>query len=140
MASVGHAPSASGGPGHGGGGGSGGGSAGFSANPLSRPTDKVAPPQKVIKALNSHRSTNPQELSYTQGHFWYVIGEREGWYEALGEFVETLKLRPVAVTETDPPDPITSSRGLVPKEDFEEFNKGGRQAVVQNQQSPTSQQ
>jgi bud emergence protein 1 len=45
----------------------------------------VAPPQKVIKALKSHRSTNPQELSYTKGDFWYVTGEREGWYEALSE-------------------------------------------------------
>lgn len=57
------------------------------ANPLSRPTEKVAPPQKVIKALKSHRSTNPQELSYNKGHFWYVTGEREGWYEALSEFL-----------------------------------------------------
>ena len=53
------------------------------ANPLARPSERVAPPQKVIKALQSHRSTNPQELSYTQGDFWYVTGEREGWYEAL---------------------------------------------------------
>jgi bud emergence protein 1 len=54
-------------------------------NPLGRPSEKVAPPQKVIKALNSHRSTNPQELSYTKGDFWYVTGEREGWFEALSE-------------------------------------------------------
>lgn len=84
------------------------------ANPLSRPSEKVAPPQKVIKALNSHRSTNPQELSYSKGDFWYVTGEREGWYEAL--------------------NPVTGSRGLVPKEDFEEFHRGGRQASAQ---SPT---
>lgn len=56
-----------------------------SSNPLTRPSEKVAPPQKVIKALKSHRSTNPQELSYTKGDFWYVTGEREGWYEALSE-------------------------------------------------------
>ncbi|WOO84675.1 Protein scd2/ral3 [Vanrija pseudolonga] len=83
-----------------------GGSGAF-INPIARPTEKVAPPQKVIKALNSHRSTNPQELSYQKGDFWYVTGEREGWYEAL--------------------NPITGSRGLVPKSDFEEFAKGGRQ-------------
>lgn len=64
----------------------GGAPVGSFANPLSRPTEKVAPPQKVIKALKSHRSTNPQELSYNKGHFWYVTGEREGWYEALSEF------------------------------------------------------
>lgn len=56
------------------------------SNPLSRPTERVAPPQKVIKALASHRSTNPQQLSYTKDDFWYVIGEREEWYEALSEF------------------------------------------------------
>ncbi|WVF66185.1 hypothetical protein IAT40_000925 [Kwoniella sp. CBS 6097] len=73
---------------------------------LGRPSEKVAPPQKVIKALNSHRSTNPQELSYTKGDFWYVTSERDEWYEAL--------------------NPLTGSRGLVPKADFEEFIKGGR--------------
>ena len=56
------------------------------ANPIGRPSDKVAPPKKVIKALQSHRSTNPQELSYTAGDFWYVTGERDGWYEALSEW------------------------------------------------------
>jgi hypothetical protein len=55
-------------------------------NPLGRPSEKVAPPQKVIKALASHRSTNPQELSYTKGDFWYVTGERDGWFEALSAF------------------------------------------------------
>lgn len=79
-----------------------------SQSALGRPSERVAPPQKVIKALNSHRSTNPQELSYTKGDFWYVTGEREAWYEAL--------------------NPLTGSRGLVPKSDFEEFGRGGRQA------------
>ncbi|CAK9779374.1 hypothetical protein CC85DRAFT_330828 [Cutaneotrichosporon oleaginosum] len=88
------------------------------ANPLSRPTERVAPPQKVIKALASHRSTNPQQLSYSKGDFWYVIGERDEWYEAL--------------------NPITSSRGLVPKKDFEEFAKGGRQHQVGQPTSPTA--
>lgn len=88
------------------------------ANPLSRPTERVAPPQKVIKALASHRSTNPQQLSYSKGDFWYVIGERDEWYEAL--------------------NPITSSRGLVPKKDFEEFAKGGRQYQTGQPPSPTT--
>lgn len=57
------------------------------ANPLSRPSGKVAPPQKVIKALTTHRSTNPQELSYQEGDFWYVTSERDGWYEALSTFI-----------------------------------------------------
>ncbi|KAK8845469.1 hypothetical protein IAR55_006182 [Kwoniella newhampshirensis] len=82
------------------------GGGGANPHPLGRPSEKVAPPQKVIKALTSHRSTNPQELSYTKGDFWYVTSERDVWYEAL--------------------NPLTGSRGLVPKSDFEEFIKGGR--------------
>lgn len=58
---------------------------GSHSNPISRPSGKVAPPQKVIKALTTHRSTNPQELSYQEGDFWYVTGERDGWYEALSK-------------------------------------------------------
>lgn len=54
---------------------------------LGKPSDKVAPPQKVIKALVSKRSGNPQELSYVKGDFWYVTGEREGWFEALSECI-----------------------------------------------------
>ncbi|WVQ80347.1 hypothetical protein IAT38_002452 [Cryptococcus sp. DSM 104549] len=73
---------------------------------LARPSPKVAPPEKVIKALASHRSTNPQELSYTVGDFLYVRGERGDWWEAA--------------------NPVNNSRGLVPKSDFETFNKGGR--------------
>ena len=63
--------------------------AGSSINPIGRPSEKVAPPQKVIKALKSHRSANPQELSYNAGDFWYVTGERDGWYEALSESIDT---------------------------------------------------
>ncbi|KIR30097.1 bud emergence protein 1 [Cryptococcus deuterogattii LA55] len=40
---------------------------------LGRPSEKVAPPQKVIKALSSHQSTNPQELSYNKGDFWGLV-------------------------------------------------------------------
>lgn len=59
----------------------------YSGNPhaLGRPAEKVAPPQKVIKALTSHQSTNPQELSYSKGDFWYVTGERDVWFEALSK-------------------------------------------------------
>ncbi|XAO26546.1 hypothetical protein I312_105383 [Cryptococcus bacillisporus CA1280] len=78
---------------------------------LGRPSEKVAPPQKVIKALTSHQSTTPQELSYNKGDFWYVTGERDVWFEAL--------------------NPLTGSRGLVPKVDFEEFVKGGRHPAGQ---------
>ncbi|EIW67984.1 hypothetical protein M231_05555 [Tremella mesenterica] len=93
-------------------------SSGITPGPLGRPSERVAPPQKVIKALVSMRSTNPQELSYTKGDFWYVTGEREGWYEAL--------------------NPLTGSRGLVPKTDFEEFGRGGKPQLKSTQSSEGS--
>lgn len=96
-------------------------------NPLSRPSGKVAPPQKVIKALTTHRSTNPQELSYQEGDFWYVTGERDGWYEALSEFPRVTLISCTRSSKADRDlDPLTGSRGLVPKTHFEEFMKGGR--------------
>jgi bud emergence protein 1 len=76
------------------------------ANPLSRPTERVAPPQKVIKALASHRSTNPQQLSYSKGDFWYVIGERDEWYEALSKFLLSNVLQ---LTQTPSPHRAASS-------------------------------
>ena len=54
---------------------------------------RVAPPQKVIKAIKSHKSDVPLILSYEAGDFFYVAGELEGddrcpegWYQALSEF------------------------------------------------------
>lgn len=74
---------------------------------------KVLPPQKVIRALASHKSQLPTVLSYQKGDFFYVSGELppdenqpSGWYQAL--------------------NPLTGSRGRVPRDDFEEFLKGGR--------------
>lgn len=52
------------------------------------------PPQRVIKALCAFRSDGkPQMLSYSEGDFFFVTGERpasgpdegEGWWEALSE-------------------------------------------------------
>jgi bud emergence protein 1 len=102
--------------------------------PLARPVNKVAPPQKVIRALVSHRSTNPQELSYQKGDFWYVTSERDGWYEALSR---SCLINRVVEAISDNEDPLTGSRGLVPKQDFEEFNKGG---VSGNRTRPSSQE
>jgi len=75
--------------------------------PVSRPSAAVVPPQKVIRATSSYRSPTPQQLSFQRGDFFYVIREvNEGgsWYEAH--------------------NPVTGSRGLVPKSMFEAFNKG----------------
>lgn len=63
-----------------------------SSSGSSRPSAKVAPPQKVIKATHSFQSTVPQILSYQAGDFYYVTDEYpgdaahpEGWYAALSE-------------------------------------------------------
>ncbi|KAI0299740.1 hypothetical protein B0F90DRAFT_1726930 [Multifurca ochricompacta] len=75
--------------------------------PVSRPSTAINPPQKVIRATSNYRSPTPQQLSFQQGDFFYVIrevNERGSWYEAH--------------------NPMTGSRGLVPKAMFEAFNKG----------------
>jgi bud emergence protein 1 len=101
---------------------------------ISKPSSgKVAPPQKVIKALKTHRSTNPQELSYQEGDFWYVTSETDGWYQAL-----SMSLFSIYMAWADVIDPLTGSRGLVPKSDFDEFMKGGRLPSVTSQRSGSS--
>lgn len=73
---------------------------------VSKPPPAILPPQKVIRALNSHRSQAPQELSFQKGDFFYVANtseERGQWYEAH--------------------NPVTGARGLVPRHMFEEFSK-----------------
>ncbi len=75
--------------------------------PLSRPLPAIAPPQQVIRATSGYRSPAPQQLSFQQGDFFYVIREvTEGgsWYEAH--------------------NPMTGARGLVPRAMFESFIKG----------------
>jgi len=73
---------------------------------LSKPPSAILPPQKVIRALNSHRSQAPQELSFQKGDFFYVLNTGEDgnrWFEAH--------------------NPVTGARGLVPRHMFEEFSK-----------------
>lgn len=73
---------------------------------VSKPPSAILPPQKVIRALSSHRSQAPQELSFQKGDFFYVVsaGEEQGqWFEAH--------------------NPVTGARGLVPRHMFEEFSK-----------------
>ncbi|TCD70503.1 bud emergence protein 1 [Steccherinum ochraceum] len=74
---------------------------------LSKPIGALQPPRKVIKALHSHRPTAPQQLPFEKGDFFHVISDLGGgqWYEAH--------------------NPMTGARGLVPRDMFEEFNKGG---------------
>ncbi|KAF9481975.1 hypothetical protein BDN70DRAFT_484697 [Pholiota conissans] len=73
---------------------------------VSKPPSAILPPQKVIRALSSYRSTVPQELSFAKGDFFYVLKDADAsgaWYEAH--------------------NPVTGARGLVPRAMFEEFGK-----------------
>ena len=74
--------------------------------PLSKPALAIQPPLKVIRALQSHKSLSPHQLSFEKGDFFHVLAEpKDGqWYEAS--------------------NPSTGTRGLVPVRMFEEFLKG----------------
>jgi len=77
----------------------------------------MLPPKKVIRALQPYRPQAPQELGFSKGDFFYVVGEVDGgagWYEAH--------------------NPVTGARGLVPKSCFEEFQKAN---AVARALSPT---
>lgn len=73
---------------------------------ISKPLSASLPPQKVIRAINSHRPSAPTQLPFSKGDFFYVTGDPDNygpWYEAH--------------------NPVTGARGLVPKNMFEEFCK-----------------
>ncbi|KAK4200417.1 hypothetical protein QBC40DRAFT_71690 [Triangularia verruculosa] len=44
----------------------------------------IVPPKKVIRALYDYEAQNPQELSFSRGDFFHVIGREndQDWYEA----------------------------------------------------------
>ncbi|KAK4640680.1 bud emergence protein 1 [Podospora bellae-mahoneyi] len=44
----------------------------------------IQPPKKVIRALYDYEASNPQELSFSRGDFFHVIGREndQDWYEA----------------------------------------------------------
>ncbi|KIL68202.1 hypothetical protein M378DRAFT_72594 [Amanita muscaria Koide BX008] len=71
---------------------------------VSKPPSSILPPSKVIRAISAYRPQAPQELPFQKGDFFYVLNDDGGqWYEAH--------------------NPVTGSRGLVPRNMFEEFNK-----------------
>ncbi|GJJ07579.1 hypothetical protein Clacol_001782 [Clathrus columnatus] len=77
---------------------------------LHKPSSGINPPKKVIRALQSYRPNAPQELSFSKGDFFHVVSEMDGWYEAH--------------------NPVSGSRGLVPKDCFEEFSKANAAARI----------
>ncbi|KAF8639961.1 hypothetical protein AX17_001211 [Amanita inopinata Kibby_2008] len=72
---------------------------------VSKPPSSILPPQKVIRAQSAYKPQAPQELPFQKGDFFYVLKDDDTgqWYEAH--------------------NPVTGSRGLVPRQLFEEFNK-----------------
>ena len=82
---------------------------------VSKPPSSILPPQKVIRALSTHRPRAAQELPFKKGDFFYVNGSVTGpdgqpWYEAH--------------------NPATGARGLVPCAMFEEFSKPNTACVA----------
>ncbi|CAM0135515.1 bud emergence protein 1 [Umbelopsis sp. WA50703] len=73
-----------------------------------RHTPSIAPPKKVIKALYDYEAKGPQELSFSQGDFFHVVGKENDrqWYEAC--------------------NPATNSKGLVPVNFFQVLEKAER--------------
>lgn len=74
-----------------------------------QPTDmsKKMPPKGIVRAVESHSAASPQELSLQKGDFFHVLGEtvRQGteWFDVT--------------------NPLSSARGLVPKECCEVLGK-----------------
>lgn len=68
------------------------------------------PPKGIIRAIAAYRSQGPQELSFSKGDFFHIMGERradgsggQDWYDAA--------------------NPATGARGLVPMDCFEVMGK-----------------
>ncbi|KAG8755242.1 bud emergence protein 1 [Serendipita sp. 396] len=88
---------------------------------LSKPVSATVPPKKVIRALNSYRASAPQELSFTKGDFFYVI--REVTHTNGNDYYEAH-------------NPVTGSRGIVPREMFEGFDKANAAQRVVSTSGP----
>ncbi|KAF9142308.1 bud emergence protein 1 [Linnemannia schmuckeri] len=90
-------------------------------SPTRAPAVAMAPPRKVIKALYDYNSQQSQELSFTKGDFFHVVGNEddEDWYEAC--------------------NPITGARGFVPVTYFQSLEKTGTAGPTQRRQRNSNQ-
>ncbi|KAF0354652.1 phosphatidylinositol-3-phosphate-binding protein bem1 [Gigaspora margarita] len=75
------------------------------------PPPSILPPKKVIKALYDYTANGPNELSFSKGDFFHVVGNENdpNWYDAC--------------------NPATNVRGLVPVSYFQVLEKSGRSIV-----------
>ncbi|CAG8432802.1 11482_t:CDS:1 [Diversispora eburnea] len=73
-----------------------------------KPPPSILPPKKVIKALYDYEANAPNELSFSKGDFYHVVGNENdpNWYEAC--------------------NPATNVKGLVPISYFQVLEKSGR--------------
>ncbi|RPB03664.1 hypothetical protein L873DRAFT_1668579 [Choiromyces venosus 120613-1] len=73
-----------------------------------KPAISIQPPKKVIRALFDYAAVNDQELSFSKGDFFHVVGREDDpeWYEAS--------------------NPASSARGLVPVSHFQILGKNER--------------
>ncbi|KAG9070597.1 bud emergence protein 1 [Linnemannia hyalina] len=90
-------------------------------SPTRSPAVAMAPPRKVIKALYDYDSQQTQELSFSKGDFFHVVGNEddEDWYEAC--------------------NPITGARGFVPVTYFQSLEKTGTSGPPQRRQRNSNQ-
>ncbi|KAF9103133.1 bud emergence protein 1 [Mortierella sp. GBA35] len=90
-------------------------------SPTRAPAVALAPPRKVIKALYDYNSLQIEELSFTKGDFFHVVGNEddEDWYEAA--------------------NPITGARGFVPVTYFQILEKSGGAGPTQRHQRNSNQ-
>ncbi|CAG8695323.1 4712_t:CDS:1, partial [Dentiscutata heterogama] len=72
------------------------------------PPASILPPKKVIKALYDYTANGQNELSFSKGDFFHVVGNENdpNWYDAC--------------------NPATNVRGLVPVSYFQVLEKSGR--------------
>ncbi|KAK5827963.1 hypothetical protein F5H01DRAFT_332590 [Linnemannia elongata] len=90
-------------------------------SPTRSPAVAMTPPRKVIKALYDYNSQQTQELSFSKGDFFHVVGNEddEDWYEAC--------------------NPITGARGFVPVTYFQSLEKSGASGPPQRRQRNSNQ-
>ncbi|KAM0753152.1 hypothetical protein T439DRAFT_191560 [Meredithblackwellia eburnea MCA 4105] len=74
-----------------------------------RPSAAPAPPKRVIRAIESYRAQDPQELSFDSGDFFHVVSDDGGpdWFDAA--------------------NPMTGARGMVPANHFQVLGRNVRE-------------
>ncbi|KAI2636061.1 hypothetical protein GGS21DRAFT_489779 [Xylaria nigripes] len=104
----------------------------------------IVPPKKVIRALYDYEAQSAQELSFSRGDFFHVVGREDhnDWYEACNPALPDARgLVPVSFfqtlgrTERDSSQSDSGARSATKKEDhdsgYSESNSGPRSPASQ---------